>query len=158
MVYITQEEVTKEIGRWLVASIEPEFIKEFKKDYTGYTNKMPELFLCHMSKEYYTAKIKYKLSAEGKFEQQWDQETPLCMWITRLELLQCKCAEAEVTINNGGMVLKITTNAMKFPLFMQLDHKKYNKLNNHMIATVKEYWVKKYKADLSSMLGLGWHP
>ena len=47
--YITQEEVTKEIRRRMVASIEPEFIDELKNEYTGYTNETPQTFLAHQA-------------------------------------------------------------------------------------------------------------
>jgi hypothetical protein len=42
LAYLTQEEVSKEIGRRMVASIKPEFIEELKNEYTGYTNKTPK--------------------------------------------------------------------------------------------------------------------
>ena len=66
--------------------------------------------------------------------------------ITRLEQLRWKCTEAGVDIDEACMVLTITTNAMKCPLFMQLDHEHYDDLANHDLATVKAYWAKKYKA------------
>ncbi len=49
--FVTQEEVSKEIGRRMMASIEPEFIEELKNEYTGYTNETPKLFLDHLAKE-----------------------------------------------------------------------------------------------------------
>ena len=49
--FVTQEEVLKEIGRRMVASIEPEFIEELKNEYTGYTNETPKSFLAHLAKE-----------------------------------------------------------------------------------------------------------
>ena len=41
-----------------MASIEPEFIKELKNEYTGYTNNMPKSSLRYPAKEYCTAIIK----------------------------------------------------------------------------------------------------
>ena len=38
-VYVTQEEVSKEIERQIVASIEPEFIEELKKNTQGIPTK-----------------------------------------------------------------------------------------------------------------------
>ncbi len=38
--FVTQEEVSKEIGRRMMASIEPEFIEELKNEYTGYTKHL----------------------------------------------------------------------------------------------------------------------
>ena len=67
-------------------------------------------------------------------------------WITRLELLRRKCTEAGVVIDDARMVLTISSNAMKCPLFTQLDHKNYNNLTPKSLVDVKAYWVKKYKA------------
>jgi hypothetical protein len=63
LAYVTQEEVSKEIGRRMVASIEPEFIEELKNEYTGYTNETPKSFLAHLAKEYCAATIDDKLCA-----------------------------------------------------------------------------------------------
>ena len=144
--YITQEEVSKEISRRMVASIEPEFIEELKNEYTGYTNETPKSFLAHLAKEYCAATIDDKLKAVREFETPWDQVVTISTWITRLEQLRRKCTEAGVDIDEARMVLTITANAMKCPLFTQLDHEHYDDLANHDIATVKTYWVKKYKA------------
>jgi len=67
-------------------------------------------------------------------------------WITRLEQLRRKSTEAGVDIDEAHMVLTIMANAMKCPLFTQLDHEHYDDLTNHDLATVKAYWAKKYKA------------
>ncbi len=56
-------------------------------------------------------------------------------WITRLKQLRQKCTEAGVNIDEARMVLTITTNAMKCPLFTQLDHEHYDDLVNHDLAT-----------------------
>ena len=120
--YITQEEVSKEISRRMVASIEPEFIEELKNEYTGYTNETPKSFLAHLAKEYCAATIDDKLKAVREFETPWDQVVTISTWITRLEQLRRKCTEAGVDIDEARMVLTITANAMKCPLFTQLDH------------------------------------
>ena len=49
-------------------------------------------------------------------------------------------------VDDQRMVLKITANAMKCPLFTQLDHENYDALGTYDLTTVKDYWVKKYKA------------
>ncbi len=67
-------------------------------------------------------------------------------WITRLELLRRKCTEAGVVIDDARMVLTISLNAMKCPLFTQLDHENYNDLTPKSLGNVKAYRVKKYKA------------
>jgi hypothetical protein len=144
--YVTQEEVSKEIGRRMVASIDPEFIEELKNEYTGYTNETPKSFLAHLAKEYCAATIDDKLSAVREFEQPWDQVVTMSAWITRLELLRRKCAEAGVDIDDARMVLTISSNAMKCPLFTQLDHENYDDLTLKSLANVKAYWVKKYKS------------
>ena len=144
--YITQEEVSKEIGRRMVASIEPEFIEELKNEYTGYTNETPKSFLAHLAKEYCAATIDDKLNAVREFEHPWDQVVTMSAWITRLELLRRKCTEAGVDIDEARMVLTITSNAMKCPLFTQLDHENYDDLTTKSLTNVKAYWVKKYKA------------
>jgi hypothetical protein len=66
-------------------------------------------------------------------------------WITRLELLRRKCTEAGVDIDNTCMVLTILSNAMKCPLFTQLDHENYDDLTPKSLGDVKAYWLKKYK-------------
>ena len=144
--YITQEEVSKEITRRMVASIEPEFIEELKTEYTGYTNETPKSFLAHLAKEYCAATIDDKLKAVREFETPWDQVVTISTLITRLEQLRQKCTEAGVDIDEARMVLTIMTNAIKCPLFTQLDHKHYDDLANHDLATVKAYWAKNYRA------------
>ena len=144
--FVTQEEVSKEIGRRMVASIEPEFIEELKNEYTGYTNETPKSFLAHLAKEYCEATIDNKLCAVREFEQPWDQVVTMSAWITRLELLRRKCTEAGVDIDDARMVLTISSNAMKCPLFTQLDHENYDDLTPKSLGNVKAYWVKKYKA------------
>jgi hypothetical protein len=47
----------------MVASMEPEFVKELKNEYTGYTKEMPKTFLAHLPKEYCAATIDNKLKA-----------------------------------------------------------------------------------------------
>ena len=44
------------------------------------------------------------------------------------------------------MALNITTNAMQCPIFTQFDHEEYSDLANHKLATVKTFWIKKFKA------------
>jgi hypothetical protein len=100
--YITQEEVSKEISQRMVASIEPEFIKELRNEYTGYTNKTPKSFLAHLAKEYCAATIDDKLKAVHKFKTPWDQVVTISTRITRLEQLRQKCTEAGVDIDEAG--------------------------------------------------------
>jgi len=49
--YLTQEEVSKEIARRMVESIDIEFIEELKNEYTGFVNETPKTFISHMEKE-----------------------------------------------------------------------------------------------------------
>ena len=72
---------------------------------------------------------------------------PISTWITRVEQQRQKCTEAAVNIDDKRLVLLITSNAMKCPLFTQLDHENYVDLKTKDLTTVKEYWVKKYKAQ-----------
>jgi hypothetical protein len=51
-VYLTQEEMSKELVRWMVASIETENIKELDNKYTGYNNETPKSILAHLATEY----------------------------------------------------------------------------------------------------------
>ena len=51
-----------------------------------------------------------------------------------------------MVIDDAHMVLTILSNAMKCPLFTQLDHENYNDLTPKSLVDVKAYWVKKYKA------------
>ena len=144
--YITQEEVSKEIARRMVENIDIEFIEDLMNEYTGFVNETPKTFLTHLEKEYCEATIDDKLKAVREFETPWDQVIPMGAWITRLDKQRRKCAEAGVTIDDDRMVLTITSNAMKCALFTQVDHEGYNDLTAKDLATVKAYWVKKYKA------------
>ena len=85
------------------------------------------------------------LSAVHNFETPWNQVETISTWITRLELLHQTCLVAGVDIDKACMVLTITSNAMKCPLFMQLYLENYNNLPSYSLANVKAYWVKKYK-------------
>ena len=49
------------------------------------------------------------------------------------------------------MVLKITENAKKCALFTNIDHKLYDKLPDHALDTVTNFWVKKYKAHTKNI-------
>ena len=77
--YITQEEVSKEIGCRMVASIKLEVIEELKNKYTEYMNKTPKLFLAHLAKEYCAPTIENKLSAVREFENPWNQVETIIM-------------------------------------------------------------------------------
>ena len=144
--YITQEEVSKEITRRMVESINSEFIEELKNEYTGYVNETPKTIIAHMEKEYCESTIDDKISALKEYEVLWDQVTPFGTWITRLGRERDKCEEAGVNIDDERMILTITSNAMKCALFTQQDHEGYNDLTTKDLASVKAYWVKKYKA------------
>jgi hypothetical protein len=144
--YITQEEVSKEIARRMVDSIDIEFIEELKNEYTGFANETPKTFIIHMEKEYCESTIDDKLKALKEFEVPWDQVTPFGTWITRLGREKDKCEEAGVNIDDEHMVLTIASNAMKCALFTQQDHEGYNNLATKDLASVTTYWVKKYKA------------
>jgi len=144
--YITQEEVSKEIARRMVESIDIEFIEELKSEYTGFLNETPKSFIIHMEKEYCDSTIEDKLKAVKEFDAPWDQVTPFQTWITRLGRERDKCKEAGVPIDDERMVLTIAANAMKCSLFTQQDHEGYNDLATKDLASVKTYWVKKYKA------------
>jgi hypothetical protein len=144
--YITQEEVSKEITRRMVESIDIEFIEEIKNEYTGFANETPKTFIIHLEKEYCESTIDDKLKALKEFEAPWDQVTPFGTWITRLGRERDKCEEAGVNIDDERMVLTIASQAMKCALFTQQDHEGYNELTTKDLASVKTYWVKKYKA------------
>jgi hypothetical protein len=144
--YITQEEVSKEIARRMVESIDIEFIEELMNEYTGFANETPKTFIIHMEKEYCESTIDDKLKALKEFEVPWDQTTPFGTWITRLGREKDKCKEAGVNIDDERMVLTIASNAMKCALFTQQDHEGYNNLATKDLAAVTTYWVKKYKA------------
>ena len=144
--YLTQEEVSKEIARRMVESIDIEFIEELKNEYTGFVNETPKTFISHMEKEYCDSTIDDQLKALKAFEAPWDQVTPLGTWITRLGRERDKCEEAGVNIDDERMTLTITSNAMKCALFTQQDHEGYNDLPTKDLAAVKTYWIKKYKA------------
>ena len=144
--YITQEEVSKEIARRMVDSIKLKFIEELKSEYTGFTNETPKSLLIHVEKEYCAPTIDDKLKALKEFETPWDQVVPMGTWITRLEKQKQKCAEAGVTIDDERMVLTVTANAMKCPIFTQIDHEQYDEIKKKDLINVRAYWVKKYKA------------
>ncbi len=109
--------------RWMVASIETEYIEELDNEYTGYNNKTPKSILAHLATEYCKATVADKLKADGEFAKPWDQVTNLGTWITRLEVLRRKCDKVGVSIDDGRMVWKITENAKKCTLFTSVDHK-----------------------------------
>ena len=146
--YITQEEVSKEITRRMVESINSEFIEELKNEYTGFANETPKTFITHLEKEYCESTIDDQLKALKEFETPWDQVTPFGTWITRLVREKDKCEEAGVNIDDERMKLTIASNAMKCALFTQQDHEGYNDLTTKDLASVKAYWVKKYKAHM----------
>ncbi len=128
--YLTQEEMSKELVRRMVASIETEYIKELDNEYTGYNNETPRSILAHLATEYCKATVANQLKADGKFAKPWDQVTNLGMWITRLEVLGRKCDEVGMLIDDGQMVMKITENAKKCALFTSVDHEAYYELPN----------------------------
>jgi hypothetical protein len=69
-VYLTQEEMSKESMRRMVASIEKEYIDELDNKYTGYnnkTNKTPRSILAHLATENCKASVADQLKADGKF-------------------------------------------------------------------------------------------
>jgi tRNA uridine 5-carbamoylmethylation protein Kti12 len=98
--YITQEEVSKEITRQMVDSIELEFIKELKHEYTGFTNQTPRSFIAHIEKEFCEPTINDQLKAVQELKKPWDQVVPIGTWITRVEQQRQKCTEAAVNIDN----------------------------------------------------------
>jgi hypothetical protein len=65
--YLTQEEMSKEIMHQMVASIKTEYIKELDNKYTGYNNKTPKSILAHLTTEYCKATVANQLKADGKF-------------------------------------------------------------------------------------------
>jgi hypothetical protein len=99
--YLTQEEMSKEHVRRMVASIEMEYIKELDNEYTGYNNKTQMFILAHLTIEYCKATVANQLKADGKFDRPWDQVTNLGTWITQLELLHEKCEEVDVSFDDG---------------------------------------------------------
>ena len=90
-----------------------------------------------MEKEYCESTIDDQLKALKEFEVPWDQVTPFGTWITRLGREKDKCEEAGVNIDNERMKLTIASNAM---------NEGYNDLTTKDLASVKAYWIKKYKA------------
>ncbi len=80
--YLTQEEMSKELVRWMVASIETEYIEELDNEYTGYNNKTPKTIMAHLATKYCKATVANQLKADGKFAKPWDQVTNLGTWIT----------------------------------------------------------------------------
>ncbi len=143
--YLTQEEMSKEIVRWMVASIKMEYIKELDNEYTVYNNKTPKSILAHLATKYCKATVANQLKADDEFVKPWDQVTNLWTWITQLELLRWKYDEVGVSIDDGQMVLKITENAKKCTLFTSVDHEVYDELPNYNLDMATKFWVKKYK-------------
>jgi hypothetical protein len=129
----------KQLVNRIVECVTKEYIEELDNPYTIYTTQTPKTILAFFSKEYCTATIKDKLAAEADFEKSWDQVTSMSTWITSLELLCEKCNDAEIVIDDQWMVLKISTNAMKCPLFKKDNHNKYEELTNYDLATVKQF-------------------
>jgi hypothetical protein len=123
--------MSKEIVRWVVASIKMECIKELDNKCTEYNNETLRSILAHLTTKYGKATVANQLKADIEFVKPWDRVTNLGMWITQLEVLRWKYDEVGVLINNGQMVLKITENAKKCALFTSVDHKAYNKLPNY---------------------------
>jgi len=144
--YLTQEETSKEIVQRMVASIEPDCIKDLNNKYKGYNNKTPKSLLAHIAENYCKTTVTDQLQAVSEFANPWDQVTNLSTWITRLERQRQKCDKVGVVIDNGRMVLKITENATIYALFTTTDHKAYDNLTNHDLTKVIKFWVKKYKA------------
>jgi hypothetical protein len=99
--YLTQEETSKELVHWMVASIKTEYIKELDNKYTGYNNKTPKSILAHLVTEYCKDTVADQLKADGKIAKPWDQVTNLGMWITQMEVLHQKCDKAGVSIDAG---------------------------------------------------------
>ena len=95
--------------------------------------------LDHLAQEYREATITDKLLMAAKFEQPWDQVTPLDTYITRLETLRRKCVETGKHIDDVQMELNITPNAMRCPIFTQLNYKAYSNSGDHKLATVKAF-------------------
>ena len=131
---------------WLPASNRSSLRNSKTNTRRGIPTKTPKSFLAHLAKEYCAPTIDDKLGAVRKFETPWNQVDTISTWITSLELLCQKCSQAGVDINKACMVLTIMTNAMKCPLYMQLDNENYEDLPSHSLTKVKAYWVKKYKA------------
>jgi hypothetical protein len=143
--YLTQEEKSKEIVHWMVASIKTEYIKELDNKYTVYNNETPKSILAHLATKYCKATVADQLKADGEFLKPWDKVTNFGTWITQLEVLHWKYDKVGMSIDDGQMVLKITENAKKCALFTSVDHKAYYELPNYNLNTVTKFWVKKYK-------------
>jgi hypothetical protein len=79
--YLTQEEMSKELVHQMVASIKMEYIEELDNKCTGYNNKTPKSILAHLATKYCKATVTDQLKADGKFAKPWDQVTNLGMWI-----------------------------------------------------------------------------
>jgi hypothetical protein len=75
--YLSQEETSKELVRWMVASIEMEYIKELDNEYAGYNDETPKSILAHLATKYCKATVANQLKADGKFAKPWDQVTNL---------------------------------------------------------------------------------
>jgi hypothetical protein len=143
--YLTQEETSKEIVRWIVASIKKKCIKELDNEYAGYNNETPKSILAHLATDYCKATVADQQKADCKLAKPWDQVTNLGMWIMQLEVLCQKCEEVNMSIDDRQIVLKITENPKKCSLFTSVDHEAYNELPNYDLDTMMKFWVKKYK-------------
>ncbi len=66
--YLTQEEMSKELMRQMVASIKTEYIKELDNKYTGYINETPKSILAHLTTKYCKATVTNQLKA-GRIHQ-----------------------------------------------------------------------------------------
>ena len=100
--YTTQEEVTKELVRRLMGSIDEMYIEDLKNKFTGFTNQTPKAMLAHLAQEYCKATITNKLLAAAEFKKPWDQVTPLGTYITQLETL---CRSVQKQANTLTMVV-----------------------------------------------------
>ena len=61
----------------MVASIEPDYIKDLINEYTGYNSKTPKSLLAHISGNYCKTTITDHLQADRNFAKSWDQVTNL---------------------------------------------------------------------------------
>ena len=130
----------------MVASIEPDYIKDLNNKYTGYNNETLKSPLAHIAGNYCKTTVMDQLQEDIEFAKSWYQVTNLSMCITRLEQQRRQCKEVGVAIDDERMVLKITENAKKYALFTTADHEAYDNLPSQDLAKVIKFWVKKYKA------------
>ena len=78
--YLTQEETSKEIVRWMVESIKADYIEDIEdlhNKYTGYNNKTPKLLLAHITGNYCETTVTDQIKADSEFTKPWDQVTNL---------------------------------------------------------------------------------